>query len=238
MKIKNIINHCKKKILAEQKKDGHWVYELEADTTIPSEYILMNHFLGIKEEILEKKLAIYIKKKQNYDGGWPLFWNGESNISTSVKAYYALKLAGEKKSSKYMVKAKKMDRRLVEIRKALANGTATQKMVDDYNTAVSQIAGDINKDVPKGGKKLQPFLIKMGGDPRLTVSNFKQLAKQNPLAVQDMLNVAKNQGWSGVIPSDVLSIYDLQDPDKVKSSITDTIHNVFGTKSKELIKGR
>jgi len=107
MKIKNIINHCKKKILADQKKDGHWVYELEADTTIPSEYILMNHFLGIKEEILEKKLAIYIKKKQNYDGGWPLFWNGESNISTSVKAYYALKLAGEKKSSKYMVKAKK-----------------------------------------------------------------------------------------------------------------------------------
>ena len=135
-----------------------------------------------------------------------------------------------------MVKAKKMDRRLVEIRKALANGTATQKMVDDYNTVVSQIAGDINKDVPKGGKKLQPFLIEMGGDPRLTVSNFKQLAKQNPLAVQDMLNVAKNQGWSGVIPSDVQSIYDLQDPDKVKSSITDTIHNVFGKKNKELIK--
>ena len=135
-----------------------------------------------------------------------------------------------------MVKAKKMDRRLTEIRKLLANGTATQKMVDDYNTAVSQIAADINKEVPKGGKKLQPFLIEMGGDPRLTVSNFKQLAKQNPLAVQDMLNVAKNQGWSGVIPSDVSSIYDLQDPNKVKSSITDTIHNVFGTKSKELIK--
>jgi len=135
-----------------------------------------------------------------------------------------------------MVKAKKMDRRLTEIRKALANGTATQKMVDDYNTAVSNIASDINKEIPKGGKKLQPFLIEMGGDPRLTVSNFKQLAKQNPLAVQDMLNMAKTQGWSGVIPSDVSSIYDLQDPNKIKSSIADTIHNVFGTKSKELIK--
>ena len=55
MKIENIINHCKKRILDKQKKDGHWVYELEADTTIPSEYILMNHFLGIKEENLEKK---------------------------------------------------------------------------------------------------------------------------------------------------------------------------------------
>jgi squalene-hopene/tetraprenyl-beta-curcumene cyclase len=107
MKIVNIINHCKKKILDGQKKDGHWVYEIEADTTIPSEYILMNHFLGIKEENLEKKFATYIKKEQNSDGGWPLFWNGESNISTSVKAYYALKLVGEKKSSKCMVKARK-----------------------------------------------------------------------------------------------------------------------------------
>ena len=67
----------------------------------------MNHFLGIKEENLEKKFATYFKKEQNSDGGRPLFWKGESNISTSVKAYYALKLTGEKKSSKCMVKAKK-----------------------------------------------------------------------------------------------------------------------------------
>ena len=106
MKLNKILERCKKKLLSEQKKDGHWVYELEADTTIPSEYILMNHFLGLKEEKLEKKLAAYIKKKQNPDGGWPLFWKGESNISTSVKAYYALKLSGEKISEKFMVKAK------------------------------------------------------------------------------------------------------------------------------------
>ena len=107
MKIKNILEQCKKKLLNEQKKDGHWVYELEADTTIPSEYILMNHFLGIKENDLEKKLAAYIKKEQNPDGGWPLFWRGESNISTSVKAYYALKIVGEKTTSEFMKKAKK-----------------------------------------------------------------------------------------------------------------------------------
>ena len=107
MKIEKIINYCKKKMLSDQKKDGHWAYELEADTTIPSEYILMNHFLGIKEGILEKKLAKYIKKNQNPDGGWPLFWNGESNISTSVKAYHALKLVGENKTSLCMIKAKK-----------------------------------------------------------------------------------------------------------------------------------
>ena len=107
MNIKNIINICQKKLLKEQKKDGHWAYELEADTTIPSEYILMNHTLGIKEPNLEKKLCKYIKKEQNSDGGWPLFWKGKSNISTSVKAYYALKLSGEKTSSKIMIKARK-----------------------------------------------------------------------------------------------------------------------------------
>ena len=57
MKIENIISHCKKKLINDQKKDGHWVYDLEADTTIPSEYILMNHFLGIKESSLEKKIS-------------------------------------------------------------------------------------------------------------------------------------------------------------------------------------
>ncbi len=107
MKIKKILDHCKKKLLNEQKKDGHWVYDLEADTTIPSEYILMNHFLGIEERSLEKKLVTYIKKEQNPDGGWPLFWKGKSNISTSVKAYYALKIVGEKTSSNVMRKAKK-----------------------------------------------------------------------------------------------------------------------------------
>ena len=66
MKLNKILEHCKKKLLSEQKKDGHWVYELEADTTIPSEYILMNHFLGLKEEKLEKKTcSIYQKKTKS-----------------------------------------------------------------------------------------------------------------------------------------------------------------------------
>ncbi len=107
MEINNILNHSKKVLINNQKRDGHWVYELEADTTIPSEYILMNHFLGIKEKNFEKKIAVYLKMEQNSDGGWPLFRKGKSNISTSVKAYYALKLIGEKQNAPHMVKAKK-----------------------------------------------------------------------------------------------------------------------------------
>ena len=107
MRINSILHQSKKVLINHQKKDGHWVYELEADTTIPSEYILMNHFLGIKHKNLEKKIALYLKKNQNSDGGWPLFWKGESNISTSVKTYYALKLIGEKINSPHMKKARK-----------------------------------------------------------------------------------------------------------------------------------
>ena len=76
MKVKNIIELCKKRLLDDQKKDGHWLYELEADTTIPSEYILMNHFLGIKEERLEKKLSTYIKKNKILMGVGHYFGKG------------------------------------------------------------------------------------------------------------------------------------------------------------------
>ena len=91
-----------------QKKDGHWVFPLEADTTISSEYIILNHYLGKPEITIEKKLANFIKKKQNPDGGWPLFYKGESNISTSTKAYFALKLSGISEKTNIMKKAKIM----------------------------------------------------------------------------------------------------------------------------------
>ena len=87
-----------KKTVKDQKnnklKQGCYLYELEADSTIPSEYILLMHFLGEINVKLEIKIQKYILSKQNKDGGWPLFFEGESDISASVKAYYALKLSG------------------------------------------------------------------------------------------------------------------------------------------------
>ena len=87
-------------------KEGCYVYELEADTTIPSEYILLMHFLGEIDLKLQKKIITYILKKQNNEGGWPLFYNGETDLSASVKAYFALKLAGFDEKSHQMIKAK------------------------------------------------------------------------------------------------------------------------------------
>ena len=107
-KLKTLLDSEKlkiKKLLKNQnsfkEKDGCYVYELEADVTIPSEYILLMHFTGEINLKLEKKIASYIVKKQNTEGGWPLFHNGQTDLSASVKAYYALKLSGMSKNSQF-----------------------------------------------------------------------------------------------------------------------------------------
>ena len=100
-----------KKLLRDQdsKKlnEGCYVYELEADSTITSEYILLMHFLGQIDLDLQDKIVNYLTHKQNKEGGWPLFFDGKSDLSASVKAYYALKLSGLNESSKILKKAKK-----------------------------------------------------------------------------------------------------------------------------------
>ncbi len=91
-----------------QRPDGHWVFELEAGVTIPAEYILMNHFLDLLEPELEAELAEYIRGIQNEEGGWPLLYDGRSNISATVKAYYALKLVGDDAEAAHMKKARQV----------------------------------------------------------------------------------------------------------------------------------
>jgi squalene-hopene/tetraprenyl-beta-curcumene cyclase len=94
-------------LLAAQKPDGHWVYELEADATIPAEYVLMVHFLGEPADTaLEAKKANYLRRIQNVDGGWPLFHGGASDVSASVKAYFALKMIGDDPDAPHMQKAR------------------------------------------------------------------------------------------------------------------------------------
>ena len=90
-----------------QADDGHWAYELEADVTIPSERILLNHFLGRIDDAVEAKLANYIRAIQGEHGGWPLYHDGDFNMSASVKAYYALKLTGEDIEAPHMTWARK-----------------------------------------------------------------------------------------------------------------------------------
>jgi squalene-hopene/tetraprenyl-beta-curcumene cyclase len=93
-------------LLREQKPDGHWVFELEADATISAEWITLQHFLGEHDAALEAKLATYLRRLQAAHGGWPLVHDGPFNISASVKAYLALKLAGDAPDAPHMRRAR------------------------------------------------------------------------------------------------------------------------------------
>jgi squalene-hopene/tetraprenyl-beta-curcumene cyclase len=106
--LNDAIQSAKNKLLEQQYDDGHWVYELEADSTIPAEYILMNHFVDEVDDETEQKIAQYIRDKQNEEGGWSLYTGGNFDISCSVKAYYALKIVGDSPHEEHMVRAKNM----------------------------------------------------------------------------------------------------------------------------------
>ena len=71
---------------ARQKTDGHWVFELEADATIPAEYVLLEHYLDRIDASLQRKIGVYLRGIQGAHGGWPLFHDGAFDLSASVKA--------------------------------------------------------------------------------------------------------------------------------------------------------
>jgi squalene-hopene/tetraprenyl-beta-curcumene cyclase len=94
-------------LLALQQGDGHWVFELEADATIPAEYVLLRHYLGEPVAVaLEAKIASYLRRIQGDHGGWPLFRDGAFDMSASVKAYFALKMIGEATDAAHMLRAR------------------------------------------------------------------------------------------------------------------------------------
>lgn len=89
-----------------QNPDGHWVFELEADATIPAEYVLLEHFLDRIDDPLEQKIGVYLRAIQGEHGGWPLFHDGALNLSCSVKAYFALKAIGDDPDAPHMQRAR------------------------------------------------------------------------------------------------------------------------------------
>jgi len=89
-------------LLSLQHPEGHWVFELEADCTIPAEYILMMHFMDEIDVALQAKIAAFLRAHQDAHGGWSLYRGGRFDLSCSVKAYYALKLAGDAPHAAHM----------------------------------------------------------------------------------------------------------------------------------------
>ena len=100
------VNRAAEALTRRQKPDGHFVFELEADATIPAEYVLLEHYLGRIEPDLEARIGVYLRGIQGEHGGWPLFHDGAFNISASVKAYFALKAIGDDPGAPHMCRAR------------------------------------------------------------------------------------------------------------------------------------
>ncbi|MBI4610501.1 MAG: squalene--hopene cyclase [Candidatus Rokubacteria bacterium] len=99
-------------LLGTQAGDGHWVGELETDTTITTEYLLLRHLLDQVDREREAKAVAYLRSRQLPDGGWNLFEGGQANLSATIKAYFALKLARVPVDDPAMVSARRLIREL------------------------------------------------------------------------------------------------------------------------------
>ena len=101
------ISSATQALLGYRQSDGHWVFELEADSTIPSEYVLLRHYLAEPvDSELEAKIANYLRRTQGAHGGWPLVQDGAFDMSASVKSYFALKMIGDSVDAPHMVRAR------------------------------------------------------------------------------------------------------------------------------------
>ena len=101
------IDSATQALLACQRADGHFLFELEADATIPAEYVLLRHYLGEPvDAALEAGIAAYLRRIQGAHGGWPLFADGAFDMSATVKAYFALKMVGDSPQAEHMRRAR------------------------------------------------------------------------------------------------------------------------------------
>ncbi|NKB38508.1 MAG: squalene--hopene cyclase [Gammaproteobacteria bacterium] len=105
-KLSEAISLAATELLQRQDETGWWRFDLEADATIPSEYMLLQHFLGTVDTERESRMVDYLHSRQMKDGSWPLYHAGPGNISATVKAYFALKVAGVDPTSNAMIKAR------------------------------------------------------------------------------------------------------------------------------------
>ena len=104
--ISQAITRAQENLLRQQKPDGHWCGELIVDSTLCSDYILFMHWCGEVDAQMQRRCVRHILRRQLPDGGWNIYHGGPSEINASVKAYFALKLAGCSVDAPFMQEAR------------------------------------------------------------------------------------------------------------------------------------
>ena len=101
------IDGARKFLFSQQHREGYWCGELEADTTLEADYLVLHTIFETGNPDRFEKAGRYILRRQNEDGGWSIFPGGPSNLSASVKSYFGLKLAGYTADHPAMARARK-----------------------------------------------------------------------------------------------------------------------------------
>jgi squalene-hopene/tetraprenyl-beta-curcumene cyclase len=135
------VERAVKHLLSLQTSEGYWWGELEADTTLESDCILLHHILRDGENERVRKFANYIREKQQVDGGWNIDPEGPSELSTSVKAYYALKLSGDSVDAPHMQRARRKIHELGGLER-------TNSYVRFYLAMIGAIGWDLAPAIP------------------------------------------------------------------------------------------
>ncbi|QDU21167.1 squalene--hopene cyclase [Urbifossiella limnaea] len=130
--VDDAVGRGRRGLLARQKPDGHWVGELEGDTILESEFILLLAFLGKADDPRVRPAANYLLQKQLPSGGWPNYPGGPAEVSVSVKAYLALKIAG------HAADEPRMRRAAAEIR-SIGGAEATNSFTRFYLALLGQL---------------------------------------------------------------------------------------------------
>src|SRR5947207_11817504 len=100
------ITRAQAHLLGLQAPDGHWVGEVEAPPEITAEYLLLCHLLDRPNRERERKAVRFLRRRQRADGGFNLFEEGPTNLSATIKAYFAMKMAGVALDDPAMVRAR------------------------------------------------------------------------------------------------------------------------------------
>ncbi len=93
-RVSQAVDRTAEYFIRNQNEEGYWWFELESNVTITAEYLMLLHFAGLVDHERDVKIANYILRQQRPDGTWAIYKGGKGDISTSVEAYFALKLAG------------------------------------------------------------------------------------------------------------------------------------------------
>ncbi len=99
--VEQTIARARQRLFQQQEPDGHWCAELEGDTILESEYVMLMHYIGRTDDPKVRKAANYLRMKQDAHGGWSGYPGGPPDVSASVKNYFVLKLVGDDASAEH-----------------------------------------------------------------------------------------------------------------------------------------